>query len=50
VGKQIIVVANLKPTKLMGILSKGMLIAAVDNNVCSIATLDQKVKPGTPLS
>ena len=50
VGKQIIVVANLKPTKLMGTLSKGMLIAAVDNNVCSIATLDQKVKPGTPLS
>ncbi len=50
VGKQIIVVANLKPAKLMGTLSKGMLIAAVDNNVCSIATLDQKVKPGTPLS
>ena len=50
VGKQIIVVANLKPAKLMGTLSKGMLIAAVDNDVCSIATLDKKVKPGTPLS
>jgi methionyl-tRNA synthetase len=50
VGKQIIILANLKPTKLMGILSRGMLIAAVDNNVCSIATLDKKVKPGTPLS
>jgi methionine--tRNA ligase beta chain len=32
VGKQVIVVANLKPAKLMGVLSKGMLIAATDEN------------------
>lgn len=50
VGKQVIVVANLKPAKLMGILSKGMLIAAVDDNGCTVATLDKKVKPGTPLN
>jgi methionyl-tRNA synthetase len=50
IGKQVVVVANLKPVKLMGILSNGMLLAAVDENGTSIATLDKKVKPGTPLS
>ncbi|MBW2576117.1 MAG: methionine--tRNA ligase subunit beta, partial [Deltaproteobacteria bacterium] len=50
VGKQVIVVANLKPAKLLGILSQGMLLAAVDKNGCTVATLDKKVKPGTSLS
>lgn len=50
VGKQVIVVANLKPAKLMGILSNGMLLAAVDEDGTVVATLDKKVKPGTPLS
>jgi methionyl-tRNA synthetase len=50
VGKQVIVVANLKPAKLMGVLSKGMLIAATDDNGVTVATLDKSVKPGTPLS
>ena len=49
VGKQIIIVANLKPAKLMGILSKGMLLAAVDDNGVTLATLDKPVQPGTPL-
>jgi len=49
VGKQVIVVANLKPVKLMGVLSNGMLLAAVDKKGCTVATLDGDVKPGTPL-
>jgi methionyl-tRNA synthetase len=49
-GKQVVVVANLKPAKLMGILSNGMLLAAVEKNSCTVATLDKKVKPGTSLS
>jgi methionyl-tRNA synthetase len=49
-GKQIIIVANLKPAKIMGILSNGMLIAASEKNKTVVATLDKKVKPGTPLS
>jgi methionyl-tRNA synthetase len=49
IGKQIIVVANLKPVKLMGVLSNGMLVAAVDDSGPILATLDKKVKPGTPL-
>ncbi|WP_435549979.1 methionine--tRNA ligase [Desulfobacterium sp. N47] len=50
VGKQVIVVANLKPAKIMGLVSNGMLLAAVDENGCTVATLDKKVKPGTPLT
>ena len=49
VGKQIIVVANLKPAKLMGVLSQGMLLAAVDGSGATVATLDKPVPPGTPL-
>jgi methionyl-tRNA synthetase len=49
VGKQVIVVANLKPAKLMGILSNGMVLAAVDDGKFSVATLDREVKPGTSL-
>ena len=48
-GKQVIVVANLKPAKLMGILSNGMLLAAVDGKKCAVATLDGTVSPGTPV-
>jgi methionyl-tRNA synthetase len=49
VGKQIIIVANLKPAKLMGIVSNGMLIAAVDDSGPTLAALDKHVDPGTPL-
>jgi methionyl-tRNA synthetase len=49
VGKQVIVVANLKPVKLMGIVSNGMLVAAVDDAGPTLATLDKPVAPGTPL-
>ena len=50
IGKQVIVVANLQPAKLMGILSQGMLLAAVEDGSCKVATLDGKVRPGTALS
>ncbi|MFC1815528.1 methionine--tRNA ligase [Thermodesulfobacteriota bacterium] len=49
VGKQIIIAANLKPAKIMGILSNGMLIAATEKDKTVVATLDRKVTPGTPL-
>ncbi|MBF0223903.1 MAG: methionine--tRNA ligase [Desulfobacterales bacterium] len=49
IGKQIIIIANLKPTKLMGVLSNGMLLAATDDSGLSIATLDKKIKNGVPL-
>jgi methionyl-tRNA synthetase len=47
IGKKIIVVANLKPAKLMGIESHGMLLAATDEEgKLSVLTLDREVKQG----
>jgi methionyl-tRNA synthetase len=43
------VVANLKPAKLMGTRSNGMLLAAVDGTGATLAILDKPVNPGTPL-
>ena len=49
-GKQVVIVANLKPVKLMGVLSRGMLVAAVDDSGdCTVATLDKEVEPGTAM-
>ena len=50
VGKQVIVVTNLKPTKLMGVVSQGMLLAAVDGRLCTVITPENKIKPGTQVS
>ena len=49
IGKQVIIVANLKPAKLMGVVSNGMLVAAVDDSGPTLATLEKLVPPGTPL-
>ncbi|MGD8512866.1 MAG: methionine--tRNA ligase, partial [Deltaproteobacteria bacterium] len=39
-GKQVVIVANLKPVKLMGVLSQGMLLTAADETACALVTLD----------
>ena len=48
-GKQVIVVANLKPAKLMGVMSQGMIIAAIDQETGTLAVADRTVPPGTQL-
>ncbi|HUM41312.1 MAG TPA: methionine--tRNA ligase subunit beta, partial [Nitrospira sp.] len=47
VGKTIVIVANLKPAKLMGIESQGMVLAAGDSEVRGLATFAEDVEPGT---
>ena len=47
IGKTIIIVANLKPAKLMGIESQGMVLAAGDSEVRGLATIFEEVDPGT---
>ena len=47
VGKTIVIVANLKPAKLMGIESQGMVLAAGDSEVRGLVTLLEDVEPGT---
>jgi methionyl-tRNA synthetase len=46
-GRTIVVVANLKPVKLRGILSQGMLLAAGGAEVKALVTLTADVPPGT---
>jgi len=47
-GKSIIVVSNLKPAKLMGVESQGMLLAATSSDgTISILTVDREVNPGS---
>ncbi len=47
VGKFIAVVVNLEPTKLMGITSQGMLLAAEDEKGISLLLADKPIKPGS---
>ncbi len=49
VGKTIIIVANLQPTKLMGVESQGMLLAAdgADGTGVVLATFDREAKTGS---
>lgn len=50
-GKQILVLANLKPTKLRGVLSEGMLLAAEDENgKLSLATTMEELASGASIS
>ncbi len=47
IGKTIVIVANLKPAKLMGIESQGMVLAAGDAEVRGLVTILEEVDPGT---
>ena len=50
VGTQACVVANLKPAKLMGMISEGMLMAARDENGLSLIRPEASKKTGTKIS
>ncbi len=51
VGKTIPIVANLKPVKLRGILSEGMILAAQDpEGNLSIVLMDKDIAPGSRVS
>ncbi len=48
VGKKLVIVANLKPVKLRGILSEGMILAAEDKDGnLSVTTLDRDLASGS---
>lgn len=49
VGKRIVVVANLKPAKLMGVESQGMVLAAGDQEVTALLTTIEEIAPGTKI-
>ena len=47
IGKKIVLVANLKPAKLMGVESNGMVLAASVDGRAVLCTFDSDVAPGT---
>jgi len=47
VGKRIVLVANLKPAKLMGVESNGMVLAGSVDGQAVLCTFDRDVAPGT---
>ncbi len=49
-GKNIVIVANLKPAKIRGLLSQGMLLAASDGSGLTLLTTDRECEPGSPVS
>src|SRR3954471_16708104 len=53
VGRRIVIVANLKPAKLRGVESRGMLLAAggrAEGQDLGLITLDKDIPPGTRVS
>ena len=51
IGKSIILLANLKPAKLRGVLSEGMLMAASDDEgKLSLLTIDRPISDGSKIS
>ncbi len=50
IGKQVVIVANLKPAKLMGILSHGMVLTATNKGTSRLVAPDGPSDPGTPLT
>ena len=49
IGTQVCVVANLKPAKLMGMMSAGMLLAAKDEDGLCLVRPEKPKKAGTPI-
>jgi len=52
VGKTVVLVANLKPARLRGIESQGMILAAAseDDSLLSLITVDKDISDGTKVS
>ena len=50
IGRTIIVVANLKPARIRGLESRGMLLAAGDGETLSLLTPDRDLPPGCRIS
>jgi methionyl-tRNA synthetase len=49
INQKVIVLTNLKPARLMGVESQGMVLAAGDKEVVALATFLEAVDPGTPI-
>ena len=46
IGKNVVIIANLKPVKLRGIMSEGMILSTDDNGQIKIVEIDKSVNSG----
>jgi len=46
VGKKVVLLANLKPTKLRGVMSEGMILAASDDQYVDVLTITKDIDSG----
>lgn len=49
-GQKIIVLVNLKPAKIRGVLSEGMLLCAENEHECVLLTVEKDVRTGTSVT
>ncbi|OAG28324.1 methionine--tRNA ligase [Thermodesulfatator autotrophicus] len=49
-GKKVVLLANLKPAKIRGILSQGMVLAAKDENGLTLLAPEKDISPGAKIS
>ena len=47
IGRTVVLLANLKPAKIRGVESRGMILAAGDAEILGLCGLDKDVPPGT---
>ena len=50
IGRRVVVVVNLEPKSVAGVISECMLLAASDENQLSLLSLDRDIPPGTKIS
>jgi len=50
IGKEVVIVANLKPAKIRGVESNGMILAASHKKKLAVVTPDREMKPGSKVS
>ena len=50
IGRKVVFVANLKPAKLRGIESEGMILAVADDKDLALVTVDKDMEDGIPVS
>jgi len=50
IGKEVIIVANLKPAKIRGVKSEGMILAASHKKKLAVLIPDREMKPGSRVS
>ncbi|MFT5206540.1 MAG: methionine--tRNA ligase beta chain [Candidatus Omnitrophota bacterium] len=47
IGKEIVIVSNLEPVEIRGVLSNGMLLAAKDSENFALISTDKFIQPGS---